>query len=202
MKIEVELNDGTRSTQPLSGLNKGPTLRYSLATLLMWVLVVAAYFPTQSAFNHWQKDRLKSHYPEYLVNLELSRLQQDETFESASRKFPHFSRMESSSRTITTDLLSRAGMPIDDNTEVYMFEIHGANVMLTFRDGRLVNHDQLCANDPITVAQRQGHPYPGFWHRLGLMPYYVVFALGLITIYNYFNTRRSNSADNQSSPLV
>lgn len=63
--------------------------------------------------------------------------------------------------------------------------------MMTFREGQLIFHDQLGSDHPIADVERLGHPYPGFLHRLGLMPYYAVFILVLAMTYQYFNRARS-----------
>ena len=62
------LATGEKQVIWLGGQN---TMRYLIATLLLVVLLVSAYFPLRTLFEPWQRARVASKYPMHALQADL-----------------------------------------------------------------------------------------------------------------------------------
>ena len=151
-------------------------MRYSIATLLLVVLLVSAYFPLRTLFEPWQRARVASKYPMHALQADLSQLHDGDTIELASDRFPTLSLIDPNSddRIKLDQLATITGMALPKNAELYRYKSYGLDGILTFQHGRLVkdNHDK----HPVVVAQQRLIPTPNLWIRAGILPFYVLFA--------------------------
>lgn len=154
--------------------------------LLILVLCVAAYFPLNSAFEPWFHQRLVSRYPVFVT---LSKFNKGDTVQRVQRKAPHLKHIarDSRKRVATEEFLNSLGAPFEPTDEFYehRLNVRFGNVVLVFRDGRLVNDF-----NPIAESQSRGQPVPSMWFRMGIMPYYVIFVGLLATFITLVRYRR------------
>ena len=150
-------------------------MRFSLATLLLLILLVAAYFPLRALFEPWQQARTSSEHPLYALHLDSSQLQEGDTVEIAASLFPTLKFVEPNSddRTKLEQLATITGRAMPKNYDLYRYKSHGVVGFLMFQNGKLIWEDDH--DDPVAIAQRRVIT-PSLWFRSGILPAYTVIA--------------------------
>jgi len=173
-------------------------MRFSIATLLLVTMLVAAYFPLKILFEPWQRSRIASQHPLYATQIQLSQLRNGDSTEVASGIFPALSFVEPDSDDLVKleKMAIMLGKPIPKNADFYRYNSHGLDGMLMFRNGKLVKPDH--SDDPVSIKQ-QRLITPSLWFRSGILPAYTLIAS--ITILAWVVARRrykspSNNAIN------
>ena len=174
------------------------TMRFSLATLLVLVLLVAAYFPLRTLFEPWQQARISAQHPLYALQLDNSHLRAGDTLQVAEGLFPtlRFVEPESDDRIKLEQVSAITGKPMPKDYDLYRYKSHGVIGFLMFQDGKLIwngNHD-----DPVTIAQRQLIT-PSLWFRSGILPAYTLVASLLFAVWvmvrKWYNSPSVNGTD-------
>ncbi|MDA8563673.1 hypothetical protein N9L06_04390 [Mariniblastus sp.] len=163
-------------------------MRYPISTLLLLMLLVAAYFPLRSLFEPWQQARVASNYPAYALQIDCSQLREGDTVNIASRVFPNLSFVAPNSdfRMKLKELETISGIAVPENADVYRYKSHGIVGTLMFQDGKLAipNSD----DDPAVAAQKRLIT-PGLLFRSGILPVYALIASLLIAAWVIFHGR-------------
>lgn len=157
--------------------------QYSLQTLLVLVVLVAAYFPCHRFYLTLYRSWLANNYGSFYVDvIRNSELQNGDTLQEVGRHFDKIQMvtdLEQATKKDIIEYLVRLKMDILEGDQFFHASLlNGAGMDLQFRDGHLVNHYKR--------ATKHSHPLI----RFGFPIYYVSFVTMLFFVHR-LHLRRS-----------
>lgn len=177
--------------------------RYSLRTLILWLTLVAVYFPLAQLYDSW----FASKYGQYYISNVLGfKIRNGDTFNRVASFF-------GSSQLVGPDhqlgmmsikeLCASNNWPIEEDDQFYRFSIRGGSaVYLQFRDNRLINLKNSTYTDASLLASMGGYSLPHPALTLGFLPLYAIIVPNLVFLSSLFRRSRQSQTPNteQSDP--
>ena len=178
-------------------------MRFSISTLLLLVLLVAAYFPISVLFEPWQRTRIASKHPRYAHITKFFKLREGDSYEDALSVFPSLSFVApNADDRIYFEKLDKlvTGKELPKDVELYHYNSHGVVGTLTFRDGKLAR--KTIVDDNPAIAAQKRLITPSLWFRSGILPIYTVIASFIFAAWTLAGSRhRSQSGSATISQL-
>ena len=172
-------------------------MRFSMATLLLVVVLVASYFPLKTLFEPWQQARIASKHPFYAHQINYSKLRDRDSVQSVSGIFPTLSFVKPNSHDWIRlqQSTTMTGEVIPNGADLYRYDACGCPGFLMFQNGELVLGDY--DDDPAVVAQRRLIT-PSLWFRSGILPMYTLVASTLLALWAFLRWRYVPSNTNMT----
>ena len=167
-----------------------PAPQYSLRGLLVFIAVVAAYFPCSQIYNAWCQSRIRSNHSYHYVELVLlTKLRNGQTLQDVSAHFDDVRLVTANDVHVNRNIArvwGNKGLTIAKGDQFYFCSVSaGAGGYLQFRQGKLVNLWNTAYTTPGNLMKAQ----PGQMTRPSqlltygfLFGYFALVATGTITI--------------------
>ena len=172
--------------------------QYSLRTLIVAVVVVAAYFPLARIYHSWFT---KTYRQFYLTSVLGSKIHDGDSVGDVARHFDSHRLLSSLSsndaRTIKylTEYCGLHNLRIEEHDEFHSFSISRGGVDLQFRDGKLVNLQNNLYIDVRKLSQMNDYPLPNPMLSFGFWPLYLILTVCIVLLFSWLH--RHSQSDNR-----
>ena len=124
------------------------------------VVLVAIYFP----LNSWFNASLRNEYQTYHNIATLSEVSNESDFDTVSKLLTNLSPIDS-------ERLPDTGTETDNSVDYYVCDGE-FDIVLAFRKGELIEHDNNAFATMFKMRNAPKYPKPSLWLRFGILPYY------------------------------
>lgn len=176
-------------------------MKFSIRTLLLWTLLVSAFFPFSTLYTTFTSRVLRESHPQYHDFVVSSVLREGDAFEKVSAKYNTLRLIQKTDPQYQHFrwVAKQNNWIIRDTDEFFGYSFEGEEIVgyHQFRDGMLVNHPADSFRNPYQNAVTNNFQVPHWSLRSGVWPPYLLTAIAFLIAWSVFN-RNFKKRDNKS----